>query len=541
MKIFKIQDFLAPTWSERLKAEQAILAELMEDLEEINYWGEEIQQEISKLKPSPEVFLSALIAFWSDITEKNYLERMKAFNDKPHPYSAKKWSSPHLVKFPMTPKIIPEAGMLMPGIWVWSFISKLGCYCNMIEPQLVACLSHPEPIVSDAVEKAFGSVDTISDESFIGILKFADEQGRNGNIWDRSKIIAKHVDKARLEMVLKGLEPNVCEKLSITRFHIIQYLNTDLAKVACEYLIKKLTQSWSDKQLADLIYTFSKQLHAVKFDQKELELIENLAKHSNENIRSAVAGLLSNLNPNKYLQTLMKLSNDSHAWVLMSLCLGLTKQKNLPRKLVENVLSRSLGNFDGCDGEPHYSAIQLLVKTGNDSNLYIDIIQKWWDGAVEDDYLEYEEITNILDVIDNLGESALVFINSLEKALVKLTNDEEIDDYPSLDEPNAVPEIKQKFKEKMIASGATDKDATQVAEFQGALLDIFANNADEIQAEFDKGQEQYEDEMRANFGDDWDFDEEEYEDETEEEYEDEEAEEVVRLKAKILELHEKQK
>ena len=201
MKIFKIQDFLAPTWSERLKAEQAILAELMEDLEEINYWGEEIQQEISKLKPSPEVFLSALIAFWSDITEKNYLERMKAFNDKPHPYSAKKWSSPHLVKFPMTPKIIPEAGMLMPGIWVWSFISKLGCYCNMIEPQLVACLSHPEPIVSDVL----ANVDEIRKKELEKALEMLGETDEN-----KIKII-EELTKTVVESIVSSPTKKVAE------------------------------------------------------------------------------------------------------------------------------------------------------------------------------------------------------------------------------------------------------------------------------------------------------------------------------------------
>jgi len=533
MKTFKIQNLLAPTWSERLKAEQALLAEVLEELEDTNVLSEELKKEIDNLSPSPEMFLSAMVAFWADVSEKTFHERMKGFIHKSEPYSAKKWSSSYLMQFPMTPKQVPKAGMLMPGLWVWSFISKLGNFCKMVESQLIACLYHPEPVVSDAAEKAFGSVDTISDESFSAFLYFADKQGRNGNIWDRSIIIAKHVDQSRLELVLNGLHANVDEKLSNTRFTIIQYLEADLARVACKYLLNKPMQNWSEKQLADLIYTLNKQINVVDFDQTELTYIENLSQHKDENIRSSVAGFLATLDPNKYIQTLTQLSHDSHAWVLMSLCTGLTHQPNLPEKLVRTILTRSLNNFDGYDGEPHDSAVQLLVGMGNESIVYIDLVQKYWNKLMATDDVDYGEITHILDIIDHLGNSAVVFLEGLEQALVSFDDEDEDDELPSLDEPNAVPEIKKNIKEQMIASGATDEDAAQITEFNGVFLDAFADNLDEIQAGIDKDELEYENQMRENFGDDWDTDDEDC-DEVEYEYDDDD--EIMRLKAKILEL-----
>jgi hypothetical protein len=485
-KNFKIKNLLAPTWSERLKAEQALLAEVLEELEETTVLSEELKREIDNLNPSPEVFLSALVSFWADVSEKVYVDRMKSFADKTINYSAKTWASIHLEKYPMEPKIMPNAGMLMPGMWVWDLISKLGNYCNLIEPQLIACLRNPEPFVTDKVEQAFGSVDTISDESFSAFLNFADDQGRNGNIWDRSKIIAKHVNKDRLELVLNGLEPQVNDDLSTTRFHIIQYLKIDLAQVACDYLKQKLTDSWPDKQLPDLIYTLNKHINVVDFDQTELAYIENLSQHKDENIRCSVAGLLATLDPNKYIQTLTQLSHDSHAWVLVSLCVGLTEQSDLPEELVRTILTRSLNNFDGYDGEPHNSAVQLLVGMGTESIVYIDLIQKYWKKLMATDDVDYGEITHILDIIDILGNSAVVFLESLEQVLVSFDDEDEDDELPSLDEPNAVPEIKKNIKEQMIASGATGEDAAQIAEFNGVFLDAFADNLDEIQAGIDK-------------------------------------------------------
>jgi hypothetical protein len=531
-KNFKIKNLLASTWSERLKAEQALLAEVLEELEDTNVLSEELKKEIDDLIPSPKVFLSALVAFWADVSEKTFNERMKGFNHKSESYSAEKWSSPHLVKYTMTPKQVPEAGMLMPGMWVWNFISKIGNYCNMIEPQLIACLNHPEPVVTDAVERSFGGIVTISDDSFEGFLKFADKRGRNG------EIIAKHVNKDRLDIVLKNLEPNNDERLTTSRFNIIQFLEVDLAKDACNYLLIRLMQNWSDKQLADLIYTLSKQLLVIDFKQEELKYIENLAQHEDGNIRSSVAGFLAKLDPNKYIQTLTNLSHDSHAWVLMSLCVGLTQQSNLPGELVKTLLKRSLNNFDGYDGEPHVSAVQLLIGMGSESNVYIDIIQKYWEEMVIGGCLDYGEVTHILDIVDNLGNSAVVFLESLEQALVSLADDEdEEDEYPSLDEPNAVPEIKQKMREQMLESGATEKEATEVAEFNGMLLDVFADNLDDIQAGIDEVEVEYDKQMRENFGDDWDVDEEELEVDSEEEYEYEDDDEIIRLRAKISELN----
>ena len=63
MKHMKLQDLLAPTWHERVRAEDALSVELIDFPDKTTTWPKEVQDEIRLLQPSPEVFFVRFSCF----------------------------------------------------------------------------------------------------------------------------------------------------------------------------------------------------------------------------------------------------------------------------------------------------------------------------------------------------------------------------------------------------------------------------------------------------------------------------------------------
>ncbi len=297
MKHMKLQDLLAPTWRERVRAEDALLAELVDFPDQTTIWPKEVQDEIRLLQPSPGVFLSALVAFWADVSEQQDEEWMKKFRKELTSNLPQKWTSPYLAQFPMEPPIPPVSTNIMRGAWVWSFISRLGPYAENIEQQLIACLDHPTSTVYDAAESAFGLVNSMSDEGFAQLLSFADRSGRNGQIWKRAQVIARHVTDDRMASVLENLEPGISEICSTARFAIIGKLDGNNAHIGLAYLLRYLGAPWSDDQLVDLIYAMASLSERIGFELQALPAIRRFAEHDNPNVQSAATCFLASHSP----------------------------------------------------------------------------------------------------------------------------------------------------------------------------------------------------------------------------------------------------
>jgi hypothetical protein len=500
MKQMKLQDLLAATWRERARAEDAFLTEVGEYFEETGPWPEEVQDEIASLKPSPEVFLSAFVAFWAEVAARQYVKRLKQIGKKVHiePNVSAGWSSPHLAAFPMTPAEVPDLANMMRGVMVWKLIDRLGHYAGAIEPQLIACLYHPEPVVRDAAESALGTSDAMTDQGFAQFLAAADARGGKGFTWQGAKAIAGHVCGSRIDMVLDGLEPSAPANVSEARLLIIRQLKGDNAQAAWRCLKTRIADSWSTKQLSAIIPGLQHLCGLVGIDADVVSMVERLVTHNDPDIRSAAAEFLANLSSSEHLDILKRLVLEAHPWVLIALCRGLTGCKDISPDLLRAVASRCLGNGEGFDDEPHDSAVRMLTKLGKNAGIVLPEIVTWLDQASSSPDLEREDIVDALDIADALGELAGPLKPGLQRMLRWMTpsESEEPEELPTLNQPEDIPKIQTHIEKSMLEAGTDPGLAKAQAELNGAIMDALVTNQDKIQAEIDRRQSEYEAEQR---------------------------------------------
>jgi hypothetical protein len=423
----KLQDLLAPTWRERVLVTEALELELSTYPEPPSPWSQEIQEEIRLLQPSPQAFLSALVAFWAELDAKRYLKRMKELPQKPA--TSLTWTSPQASLFPMTPATPPVLGWSTRGQWAWTFIERLGPFVSMIELQLLACLNHPEPMVRNAVETAFGMADSMTDAGFRHFLATEDRYGRNGMIRQRAQAIAKHVHGDRLALVLQGLEARISEARAVARLSIIGSLTGPHAQEARGHLLQRINAPWSPESLGALIRALTQVSENLGFDPQTVAAVAPLTRHEHIDVRSGATRFLASHSPVEHLETLMTLTTDPHPWVLLALCFGLTRHTHIPSDLLKAAVAKSLGNYEGHDGEPHDSAIQLLIKQGTNATVALPEILDWWSRVSAEENWEFEEIKDALTLADMLGAFAAPmkpgFERVLEHRLADLADEED--------------------------------------------------------------------------------------------------------------------
>lgn len=181
-----LQDLLGPTWKQRVRAADALLPLLAHD-DGRTASAAQVQQLLSKLQPSPEIFLRALLAFWGMVAERQLCKRA---GEALPASDSRRWGDPNLETFPLDRALasLPAGGM--HGMWVWMLLEHLGSMAELIEAELLNCLSHPEPMVTDAVEKALGAASRISDAAFERFLAHADAKGGDGYLHVRTAALA---------------------------------------------------------------------------------------------------------------------------------------------------------------------------------------------------------------------------------------------------------------------------------------------------------------------------------------------------------------
>lgn len=502
--------------------------------EDAPVWPEAIQQEIRSLEPSPAAFLSALVGFWADVALQQYRERMHQPDALAAAALSQTWASPHIALFPVTPAEPPGSANMMRGLWVWNFIEKIGPCGALIESQLLACLDHPEPVVWSAAESAFATVDQLSDAGFAQFLAVAERHGSNGQLWKRAQIAALHVNPTRMTLLLNGLEPGADETLALARFAILERLEGEVAATAYHYLLRYLPGEWSDAQRANLIRALTSLSQTLGFDPRAISQIKTWMQSPTIELQCAALGFLVAHSPLADRETLLNLPADAHPWVLTELCRGLARHTQLPPELLRMLIARSLGNFDGYDGEPHDSAVTLLTdNAGYHASAALPEIVTWWEATSAKRYLDREIVADALKIAEVLGVAAAPLKPGMERALASLMVESTEDEWPALDQPGAIPEIQERLQVAMTEAGTPPEIASTAGEWYAGFFTEFSKNADILQKEIDEQQAQFDAEQKELYPEllvteESDLDRDEEEQTSQEEEEDEL---LVRLRA----------
>lgn len=371
----KIEDLLAPTWEERRNASM-VLGDKLE------IYDEHLKKEIEALKPSPEIFFSKLIAYWADVSLLEFRKRMKSYINNNNDYYlklSKAWQSPYQSDIFVKPKI---KTFDLPAMMVWMFIGNIAnnMHFKIDKIQLLACLQHPEIGVNETISKLLLTHKEMNDKNFLHILIEADKKGRNGtreDFWNRSDLIIKHLNQKRLNILLKDIHTNIPLMGLYSRLGVLNRIkNKKFIAKSYEYLYAKIDLNWAIEQRIQIFYSLASMSKKIGFQQKFLLYIQNYIKDENPSMRSCVVYILLIHSPFEHLDILKKALVDAHPYMLLSFCRGLIEHKELPSELFYQTILQSLDNYDACDGEPQYSAVELIISQGEKSSYVVDIIKK---------------------------------------------------------------------------------------------------------------------------------------------------------------------
>jgi hypothetical protein len=497
MTVPDLAALLAPTWQARARAEKALMGLVVETAPSAEPWPEPVQAALRALQPSPQAFLSALVAFWADVSAQGYVRRMRGFR---RPGDAT-WPSldpdgPTRL-FPMTPADPPTRGLRLGGLWVWNFIERIGPMASLVESQLVDCLEHPEPLVCDAAERALGGIEDLSDAAYRRFLAVADRRGRDGMVGTRIRALARHTDAARLALVQEGLVPSLPVEALTARFRILGAVQGALAHRGLEALTACMDAPWPEAAHAELICAIDTVCRTLENDADTtaidglLPVMRVRAASGEVAVRSGAAGFLAHHACAGEGARLLALAADPHPWVRGAVAHGLMTQHAVPPTLLRALVASSLGDYGGYDGQPHDALVDLLLHAPAAAVHAMPEILRWWNATVDGSAIERETIQQGLRLCDALAAytDTRAMLPGLERALAWLTDIEDVVELPGLDQPGAVPILRNVLEADMLTAGTPPAQAAAIADLHGAILDGIAAGIGTWQAEIDAGQD----------------------------------------------------
>lgn len=502
MAVPDIAALLAPTWQARARADNALIGLIMDAPPGSVPWPEPVQAAVRALQPSPQAFLSALVAFWADVSARVFARRMRGVRGSGDAtWPALDPEGPTRL-FPMTPAEPPTRSLRMGGLWVWGFIERLGPIAALVEAQLVDCLEHPERVVCDAAERALLGVEALSDAAYRRFLAVADLRGRNGMVGTRLQALARHANPARLALLLEGLAPSLPAQAQAARFGILAALQGALAQEALAALIACIDLPWPEAGHAELIGAIDELCKALDVDPATIDGLlpaMRLAAASDAvRVRSSAAAFLARHACAQEGARLLALAADPHPWVRGSVARGLMTQRDVPTALLRALVASSLGDYSSGDGQPHDCIVELLLRFPTSAEHLMPDIVRWWDATTAEHALDREPIQQAMRICDALAAhvDTRALLPGLERALAWLTAVEDEVELPGLDEPGAVPVIRNQLEADLLAAGTSPEQAAVVADLQGAVLDGIAAEIGTWQAQIDAEQADFDAEMR---------------------------------------------
>ncbi len=488
------QDLLAADPLERFRADDLIF-----------HWVAEQEQEnaldlldvltVAELKPSPEVFLRALVAYWADLSSELFYERMAAFGHKLDPHSELPgWRHAHLNEYNLRPHKKRIVNVIR-GSGTWEVVKRLGIHGACLEAQLLACLEHPEPIVSDAAEVALGKVENLGHRSFDQFLRYADQKGRNGMIGNRAIALARHVTSAaRFSALTANFRPGVEPKVIEARCAVVCELDRKLATQAQEVFRALIPLPWGDEQRGLLVRTFTRISKKYGFQSRDQMFVRGLVEDG-ARTRDAALGFLAASDAAVNEAVLSQAASRADPEELSTICQGLGSSIDIPDTLLRRVVSATLGNYDLHDGLPHDDAVALILERPELAVRAQREIVDWWEAATDGE-LEHDEIEDAVKLCDALGEQRGVsMLSAFKRALSWFEGEDDAELLPELGQPGAVEVIVGKMQESMLVSGIEPEVAELETAHSSAALQAIADNLVDIQEEIDEAQDAWQEEF----------------------------------------------
>lgn len=416
-----VKQLLAPTELERLAADQVLFALSLDDE------SHHILQASIRLIEDRDVFIPALISYWARAALKSYNARMSAWPDRLGSLQST-WLSPHEDHFPYEHHSASQHTFWLGLNRVITY--GLGTEATVALPQLMACLSHPEPVCESAVSEVLLTMGPAAREALPTLLAYIREKGayRRPNI--EAKAVVALIDHNEDEAVVIARELPINPDLAAGYCPIFDELEKPVPRVVDILLdmfndMKILQQPPIVLDLLPCVARLARKAdHRVEAVRQR---VLSLANDSSDDRREAAAWALGSVcDPQQDMPLLIALSQDPE-WVVRWAAHDSASYVEQPSAELVQATAADLGNYDGYDGAPHDEALSTLIHWGDKSAPAIEKIAAWIISEIDDPCWDASDVRQAIELLTALGDTALPLLPDMQR-LYAIWHEDETDE-----------------------------------------------------------------------------------------------------------------
>lgn len=434
-----IRRLLALSWQERQAADNIMMMILLgQKKDSKGRWKGLVSEAIDLLDLDLDAFLAALISFWADCSEIEYQKRMASFSKQKSADSKTHtpgWQSPSIEQFPLQDQIKIIA-MDMYGHGIGSFLEGIGPRAARRAKQLATCLEHPELTVQDSAMIALGAIGP--DARVVLPEMMADIKKRG--VWCspfKPGIAVSRVidDDAKYALhIASSIDPEGESNQVAGPCAVLRLLSSPNSKIV-DVILQKYQKATSEN-VGILLCAGAELTERLSYAETDFfDIAMKLAGTENSNHRASAAEAFSYFSKMQETEKIITSLAADPDWTVRFIAHRSAANIFAPSAELIQIVVKDLGNFDGYDEEPHYSAATTLIQWGEHSKAVISRIKTWIEELAAPSYdLEGNDIKIVTELLDSLGSSAFSLKNPIEQLLEKCMPTQEEDDGETEDE-----------------------------------------------------------------------------------------------------------
>ena len=419
-----LNSLLAPTWEERNAADNLLQSVLIS--QDTNFDGkgnDAIGLAITKLGQQRDVFFSALIGFWADISAQQYSKRMADFDTEEitkDPIDSSLWQSPHMALYPMD-----EEPNLEPfdfyGYGISMLLENMGPVGSDIVIQLSHCLQHPEPVVQDTVFSALGSMGVAARPVLPALLKEIRRKGCWCQPFRPGMATAAVIgdDIEAIEQIVHKIDPNGHRDQIHGPCGLLRLVQK-VSPYVVDCLLQKCTSTQNSNDLFTMATTGAQLANKINHSMdKYLDIAKGFVRSTDPDCRCAAAKILGYVGSAANDGGDMLLLVKDKDWEVRTCAHDAAACWSDASNELILAVAQDVGNFDGYDEAPHYDALSALIQWGQRSDIAEVVVTEKLLQLTNEQGYDSSYINQVADLAEALGPK----LNELKKVIRKIMDD----------------------------------------------------------------------------------------------------------------------
>ncbi len=420
-----LRSLLAPTWPER-RAADALVNSLFGYLEKDadGRWQGIAREAIERLNSEAPRYFGALIDYAAVALAGAHQAWTNCMHDLPPPPPARL----HDADYPLADALTWDHPGLF-GMGLAKLLEGIGPVAASRAPTLAAIVEqHPRDTLGEAAFLALGSIGTNARVALPTLLANVRSTGQQSSPDHRSQALARVIgdDPAAYAEIARSIDPRGDFAQVDGACALLACLPVPQPTIAEILLSKVALADEIDARTRLLMLAASLCPGEPDVSARCREVVLGLVADTDADLRAAAAIALGHVgDPTRDMSSLVALARDPQ-WQVRNaayLAAGTWPRFDLD---VLAAAGADLGCYDGYDGEPHYSALNLLIGAGHAAAPLVARLRDWLQAACADDGFDLDdgwERERLAHLVEALGPDAHDLREALEDFLLRYDDD----------------------------------------------------------------------------------------------------------------------